>query len=85
MLILYGGVASAHDFVGTPAIGATFETLPGSGFTVFGAPIAHDSALTTAGAQLFLSSHLSLITKFEGQFASGMQTYAGSGTLRYAW
>jgi uncharacterized protein with beta-barrel porin domain len=84
-LIFYGRLAWAHDFAGTPAIGAAFETLPGSGFTVFGAPIAHDSALTTAGAQLFLSPHLSLIAKFDGQFAPGMQSYAGTGTLRYAW
>jgi uncharacterized protein with beta-barrel porin domain len=50
---------------------------------VFGAPIPRDSALTTAGAQLFLSAHWSLITKFDGAFASGSQTYAASGSLRY--
>ena len=41
-----------------------------------------NSALTTAGAQLFLSSNWSLLAKFEGEFAHGSQTYAGSGTLR---
>jgi hypothetical protein len=26
-----------------------------------------------------------LIAKFDGEFASGSQTYAGSGTLHYTW
>jgi uncharacterized protein with beta-barrel porin domain len=84
-LVLYGRLAWAHDFVGNPALSASFETLPTASFTVFGAPIPHDSALTTAGAQLFLSANWSLIAKFDGEFASGSQTYAGSGTLRYTW
>jgi uncharacterized protein with beta-barrel porin domain len=62
-----------------------FQTLPGTNFTVFGTPIPHDTALTTAGAQVFLSANWSLIAKFDGEFASGSPTYAGSGTLRYTW
>ena len=84
-LVLYGRVAWAHDFVGNPALSAVFQTLPGTNFTVFGAPIPHNSALTSVGAQLFLSANWSLIAKFDGEFASGSQTYAGSGTLRYTW
>ena len=84
-LVVYGRVAWAHDFVSNPALSAVFQTLPGTNFTVFGAPIPHDSALTTAGAQLFLSANWSLIAKFDSEFASGSQTYAGSGTLRYTW
>jgi uncharacterized protein with beta-barrel porin domain len=84
-LVLCGRLAWAHDFVSNPALSASFETLPAASFTVFGAPIPRDSALTTAGVQLFLSANWSLITKFDGEFASGSQTYAGSGTLRYTW
>jgi uncharacterized protein with beta-barrel porin domain len=84
-LVLYGRLAWAHDFISNPALSASFETLPTASFTVFGAPIPHDSALTTAGVQLFLSANWSLIAKFDGEFASGSQTYAGSGTLRYTW
>jgi hypothetical protein len=54
-LVLYGRVAWAHDFVSNPALSAVFQTLPGTNLTVLGAPIAHDSALTTAEAQLFLT------------------------------
>jgi YVTN family beta-propeller protein/autotransporter-associated beta strand protein len=84
-LILFGRVAWAHDFVNNPALGAVFETLPGASFTVNGAPIPRDSALTTAGAQLFLTPNWTLLAKFEGEFAPGSQTYAGTGTLRYTW
>jgi outer membrane autotransporter protein len=84
-LILRGRVAWAHDFVGNPALSASFQTLPGASFTVNGAPIAHDSALTSAGAELFLTPRWTLLAKFDGEFANGSQTYAGSGTLRYAW
>ena len=84
-LILRGRVGWAHDFVGNPALGAVFETLPGASFTVNGAPIPHDSALTSAGAELFLTPRWTLLAKFDGEFAPGSQTYAGSGTLRYTW
>ena len=84
-LILFGRLAWAHDFVNNPALNANFQALPGAGFTVNGAPIPHDSALTTAGAELFLSANWSLLAKFEGEFGNGSQTYAGTGTLRYTW
>jgi outer membrane autotransporter protein len=84
-LVLRAKIAWAHDWVSDPALNATFELLPGTGFTVFGAPIPHDSALTSAGAQLFFTPSFSLLAKFDGEFASGSRIYAGSGTLRYTW
>jgi YVTN family beta-propeller protein/autotransporter-associated beta strand protein len=84
-LILFGRLAWAHDFVSNPALSAGFEALPGGTFTVNGAPIPQNSALTTLGAQLFLTPYWTLLAKFEGEFAPGSQTYAGTGTLRYTW
>jgi uncharacterized protein with beta-barrel porin domain len=84
-LILRGRVAWAHDWVSNPALNASFESLPGTSFTVFGAPIPHDSALTSVSAQLFFRPNWSVLVKFDGEFASGSQTYAGTGTLRYTW
>jgi uncharacterized protein with beta-barrel porin domain len=52
---------------------------------VNGAPIAKNSALTTASADLRLSAGWLLSLKLDGEFASGAQTYAGTGTLRYSW
>jgi uncharacterized protein with beta-barrel porin domain len=84
-LILRAKVAWAHDWASNPSLNAAFESLPGSSFTVNGAPIPPNSALTSAGAELFLSAQWSLIAKFDGEFASGSQTYGGTGTLRYSW
>jgi uncharacterized protein with beta-barrel porin domain len=84
-LVLRAKLAWAHDWVSNPSLNASFESLPGTGFTVFGAPIPHDSALTSAGAQLFFTPNWSFLAKFDGEFAHGYQLYAGSGTLRYTW
>jgi uncharacterized protein with beta-barrel porin domain len=84
-LMLYGRLAWAHDFVTNPALTAAFETLPGGSFTVYGAPIPHDTALTAVGAQLVLSADWSLTGTFNGDFAPGSQSYGGNGKLRYTW
>lgn len=84
-LILLGRLAWAHDFVTNPSLSAAFEALSGTSFTVNGAPMPQNSALATAGAELFISPRWILLVKFDGQFASGSQTYAGTGTLRYTW
>jgi YVTN family beta-propeller protein/autotransporter-associated beta strand protein len=84
-LILRARLAWAHDFVSNPALNAAFEVLPGTGFTVNGAPIPHDSALASAGAELWFTSYCSFIAKLDGEFARGSRTYAATGTLRVSW
>jgi outer membrane autotransporter protein len=84
-VIVRGRLAWAHDFVNNPTLNAGFQALPGGTFTVNGAPIPRDSALTTLGAEVFLTPRWKLLAKFDGEFANGSQTYAGSGTLRYTW
>jgi outer membrane autotransporter protein len=78
-------LAWAHDWVDNPALQAVFQALPGSNFIVNGAAVPKNSALTTASAELHLTRAMSLLAKFDGEFAPRSQTYAGSGTLRYAW
>ena len=78
-LILFGRLAWAHDFVSNPSLSAAFQALPGSSFTVNGAPIPHDSALTTAGLQYFLTASWQVIAKFDGDFAAGSQLTAARG------
>jgi hypothetical protein len=84
-LIFRTKLAWAHDWVDNPALNATFQSLPGSSFVVNGAPVPSDSALVSVGAELHMSTHWSAIAKFDGEFASNSQTYAGTGTLRYKW
>jgi Autotransporter beta-domain len=84
-LILRAKLAWAHDWVDNTSLNAIFQTLPGSSFTVNGAPIPSDSALASVGAELHMTTHWSAAAKFDGEFAKSSQTYAGTGTLRYAW
>jgi uncharacterized protein with beta-barrel porin domain len=84
-LVLRARLAWAHDSVSNPALGAVFQALPGANFVVNGAAAPKNSALTTASAELHMTANWSLAAKFDGEFAKGSQTYAGTGTLRYTW
>jgi uncharacterized protein with beta-barrel porin domain len=78
-------LAWAHDWVSNPMLDAVFEALPGSNFVVGGAAPPKNSALASAGAEVRIRPDWSLLAKFDGEFAGGADTYAGSATLRHAW
>jgi uncharacterized protein with beta-barrel porin domain len=71
--------------VSDPTLAAVFQTLPGAGFVVNGATPAKNSALASAGTELRLANGVTLLAKFDGEFASRSSTYAGTGTVRYSW
>jgi autotransporter-associated beta strand protein len=85
VLALRGRIAWAHDWVSDPSLMPLFQSLPGSSFIVNGATPAKDSALASAGAELRLANGITLLAKFDGDFASHSSTYAGTGTIRYSW
>jgi autotransporter-associated beta strand protein len=86
VLALRARVAWAHDRVSDPTLSPVFEALPGAGsFIVNGATPAKNSALTSAGAELRIANGVTLLGKFDGEFAAHSQTYAGTGTVRYVW
>jgi uncharacterized protein with beta-barrel porin domain len=64
---------------------ATFESLPGSTFTVTGALPGPDSLLASAGAGISFKNGISLAGEFDSQLAPSWQTYGGFARLRYAW
>ncbi|WP_314950583.1 autotransporter domain-containing protein [Bradyrhizobium cosmicum] len=85
ILTLRGRLAWAHDFNADRSIGATFQALPGASFVVNGAAQPHDSALTTASAELRWVNGWSAAATFEGEFAETVRSYAGKGVVRYSW
>ncbi|WPO44333.1 autotransporter domain-containing protein [Tardiphaga sp. 42S5] len=85
ILTLRGRAAWAHDFNTDRAASATFIALPGASFVVNGAAAAHDSALTTASAEIAFTSGISLAATFEGEFSQVTRSYAGKGVARYSW
>jgi outer membrane autotransporter protein len=85
VLALRGRLAWAHDWVSDPTLLPVFQALPGASFIVNGATPAKNSALTSAGAELRLANGVTLLAKFDGEFAGHSSTYAGTGTVRVAW
>ena len=85
VLALRGRLAWAHDWVSDPTLTPLFQTLPGASFIVNGALPAKNAALASAGAEYRLANGVSLLAKFDGEFASRSSTYAGTGTVRYTW
>jgi hypothetical protein len=65
-----------------PAQLATFQTLSGASFVVNGAVQPHDSALTTASAEMKWLNGVSLAATFEGEFSDVTKSYAGKRVAR---
>lgn len=85
ILTLRGRLAWAHDFNTERSLAATFQTLPGASFVVFGAAQSPDKALATAAAELKWRGGFSLAGTFEGEFARNASSYAGKGVARVTW
>jgi outer membrane autotransporter protein len=85
VLALRGRVAWAHDWVSDPTLAPVFQTLAGASFIVNGALPVKNSALVSAGGELRIANGVTLLAKFDGEFASLSNTYAGTGTIRYRW
>ena len=85
VLALRARLAWAHDWVSDPTLTPLFQALPGAGFIVNGALPAKNAALASAGAEYRLANGVTLLARFDGEFASRSSTYAGTGTVRYSW
>jgi len=85
LLVLRSRAAWAHDEVSTPTMTTEFLAIPGSSFTVTGAPGARDLLLVSTGAELRFGNGLSFAAKLDGEFADRATRYGGTGRLRYSW
>jgi outer membrane autotransporter protein len=84
-LALWTRAAWAHDSWSGTSMTATFESLPGSSFTVIGALPAADSLLASVGAGISFKNGISLAGEFYSQLGQSWQTYGGFARLRYSW
>jgi uncharacterized protein with beta-barrel porin domain len=50
-----------------------------------GALLPQNAALASAGGELRFGNGITLLAKFNGEFASRSSTYGGTGTFRYRW
>ena len=84
--LLRGRIAWAHDFVSNPSLSAVFQSLPGIGLRgQWRADAAEFGADVCRRRAAHRRRDWTLIAKFDGEFAPGSQTYAGTGTVRYTW
>jgi autotransporter-associated beta strand protein len=85
VLALRGRVAWAHDWVSNPTLTPLFQALPGASLVVNGAVLPQNSALASAGGELRFGNGITLLAKFDGEFASNSSTFGGMGIFRYSW
>jgi len=84
-LVLRGRAAWLHDYSDRITAAASFQALPGSEFTVIGAPSVRDAALVSLGSELRFSGGISLAVKADAELAGRANAYAGTATLRFGW
>jgi uncharacterized protein with beta-barrel porin domain len=84
-LTLRGRAAWAHDSNTDRVVSPTFQSLPGSSFTVNGAQPAADGALVAASAEMKWRTGWSVAGTIEGEFSRTTESYAGKGSVRYQW
>jgi uncharacterized protein with beta-barrel porin domain len=85
ILSLRGRAAWAHDEWSNLAYTPSFLSLPGSSWTVTGAPPPRELLLASAVAEVSFSNGISLAGKFDTELSPNSQTYIGSARLRYSW
>jgi len=54
-------------------------------FIVNGAAVTPDAALTTASAEVMLTSGLSFALSYEGEFSQLTRSHAGKGVVCFTW
>jgi outer membrane autotransporter protein len=82
---VFARAAWAHNWGNDRALSTNFLTLPTPAFIINGAAPPPDKALVSGGSELRLRNGWSIMGKFDGEFASRLQSYAGTGTVRYVW
>ncbi len=82
---LFARLAWAHDVQSDPTISPAFLGLPTPSFVINGATPRRDKALVSGGGEWRLPNGWLLKGKFNGEFASGSSTYAGTAEVKYTW
>ncbi|QXX76265.1 autotransporter outer membrane beta-barrel domain-containing protein [Methylovirgula sp. HY1] len=84
-LKLYSRLAYAHDFNNEGIATAFFQQLPGGSFLINSAKPAANDALVTAGLEYKLIDGWSVLGKFDGEFSSTTEIFAGTGVIQKVW
>ena len=78
-------LAWAHEYETTGVINVAFPSLPGSSFTVDGAPMPSDIGIARLVAEIELDKGWSLRLQADGEFADRYGSFAGSARIAARW
>ena len=81
----YSRLAWEHEFKTNRTISASLQALPGSSFSVEGAPAAADMARIDIGLKSKITDQISLYAEFDGGFADRGNFYGGHGGVKFTW
>ncbi len=85
LLTLTGRAAWAINGGTDRNVGAAFQSLPGTAFTIDGAEPDSNSALLDAGAEYHAPSGFFAAATFQGEFSGNVLMYAGKLKLGFSW
>jgi fibronectin-binding autotransporter adhesin len=82
---MWGRVAWAHDLIPDQKTDVAFSGLPGSGFTIYGAQPASDSALVSLGAIVKGRNGLDFMARVDSDISGPSKSYIGTLGLNFTW
>ena len=74
-----------HEYVLDNSVEASFQMLPGSPFTVYGASAPEDSLVASAGSDFAFGNGFSLSTLLTGRVSESALSYGGSARVAYSF
>lgn len=84
-LMPYARLAVEHETNTTRSITASFQALPGSGYTVYGAPAAANVGRVDLGLKLGVRAGLVVYTDVDGAFSDAGNGYGGHAGVKFSW
>jgi hypothetical protein len=85
VLSLRGRLAWAHDWVSDPALTPLFQTLPARASSSTAPSRRRTPRSPPRARSIRLANGITLLGKFDGEFAARSSTCAGTSTVRYSW
>jgi uncharacterized protein with beta-barrel porin domain len=81
----WASIAWRHEWASHARAEASFVSLPGASFLVYGAQTSRDSLQARAGFELGVTRLAALFVAFEGDFSQKTRVYGGKAGVKVAW
>ena len=81
----YARLSWEHEYNVDRSITASFLSLPGASFTVYGPAAAQDVARLNTGFKLDVTQNIAVFGSFDGEFSNRGDVYTGMGGVKIRW